>query len=156
MAWCLFYILKYYSGTLSDEIAEEVINSGDAIAITTLYLFSEHQQKVVVFCQSIIQKSLFDIDQYWLLLYQVFFDKKIENPYKDLSKYYPLVNGNPDKARNLCNNDKKVFETLKSKGVSFISLKPLTLENHNKTNLIQKILTKISTRMVKKVEEIAA
>ena len=80
MVWCLFYIAKYYSAALSDEIAEEIINTGDVVAITTLYLFTSHQQKVVVFCNSILQLSLFDIDQYWLLLYQVFFDKKIENP----------------------------------------------------------------------------
>jgi hypothetical protein len=160
MVWCLFYIAKYYSATLSNEIAEKIINSGDVIAITTLYLFSEHQQKVVIFCQSIIQMSLFDIDQYWLLLYQVFFDKKIENPYKDLNKYLPLVKGKTeqikeDKARNLCNHDQKAFDVLRSKGVSFISLKQLVPEKHKKPNLIKKIMAKLSTKVVKKVEETA-
>ncbi len=160
MVWCLFYIAKYYSATLSNEIAEKIINSGDVIAITTLYLFSAHQQKVVVFCQSIIQMNLFDIDQYWLLLYQVFLDKKIENPYKDLNKYLPLVNGRTeqireDKARNLCNHDQKAFDVLKNKGVSFISLKQLLPEKHKKPNLFKKLMAKLSTKVVKKVEETA-
>lgn len=160
MVWCLFYIAKYYSATLSDEIAEKIINTGDVIAITTLYLFTAHQQKVIVFCQSIIQMSLFDIDQYWLLLYQVFFDKKIENPYKDLSKYFPLAKGKTDqikedRAINLCNHDQKSFDILKSKGVSFISLKHLVPEKHKKPNLIRKLMAKLSTKVVKKVEESA-
>jgi hypothetical protein len=160
MVWCLFYIAKYYSATLNDEVAEKIINTGDVIAITTLYLFKIHQQKVVVFCESIIQMSLFDIDQYWLLLYQVFFDKKIENPYKDLNKYLPLAKGKTeqikkDKARNLCNHDQKSFDVLKSKRVSFISLGELVPEKHKKPNLIKKVMTKLSTRVVKNVEETA-
>jgi hypothetical protein len=133
MVWCLFYIAKYYSVTLSEEIAIKIINTGDVIAITTLYLFTVHQQKVVVFCQSILQMSLFDIDQYWLLLYQVFLNKQIANPYKNFDKYSHLVSGKTektreDKAKNLCNHDQKSFDILKSKGVSFISLAELVPE----------------------------
>jgi len=135
MVWCLFYIAKYYSEILSDDIAEKIINTCDVIAITTLYLFKAHQQKVIVFCQSVLQMSLFDIDQYWLLLYQVFLDKRIENPYKDLDKYLHLVTGGTeqvreDKARNICNHDQKSFDILKSKGVSFVSLRELVPEKH--------------------------
>jgi hypothetical protein len=160
MVWCLFYIAKYYSATLSDDIADKIINTGDVIAITTLYLFKNHQTKVVVFCQSILQMSLFDIDQYWLLLYQVYFDKKIDNPYKDLNKYLPLVNGKTeqikeDKAKNLCNHDKKAFDVLKIKGVTFISLNELVPEEHKKPNLIKKVMARLSTKVVKKVEETA-
>jgi len=160
MVWCLFYIAKYYLATLSDDIAEKIINTGDVIAITTLYLFKNHQTKVVVFCQSILQMSLFDIDQYWLLLYQVYFDKKIDNPYKDLNKYLPLVKGKTeqikeDKAKNLCNHDHKAFDVLKSKGVTFISLNELVPEKHKKPNLIKKVMARLSTKVVKKVEESA-
>lgn len=156
MVWCLFYIAKYYSAVLSDEMAEKVIETGDVIAITTLYLFTPHQQKVVVFCKRILQLSLFDIDQYWLLLYQVFFDEKIENPYKDLDKYLPLVKASDeqkrkDKARNLCNHDQKFFYVLRSKGVSFFSLVELVPENHKKPNFIKKIMAKLSTKAVAKV-----
>jgi hypothetical protein len=160
MVWCLFYIAKYYSATLSDDIAEKIINTGDVIAITTLYLFKNHQTKVVVFCRNILQMSLFDIDQYWLLLYQVYFDKKIDNPYKDLNKYLPLVKGKTekikeDKAKNLCNHDQKAFDVLKSKGVTFISLNELVPEKHKKPNLIKKVMARLSTKVVKKVEEAA-
>ncbi|SUI74118.1 antiviral reverse transcriptase Drt4 [Shewanella morhuae] len=160
MVWCLFYIAKYYSATLSDDIAEKIIRTGDVIAITTLYLFNNHQIKVVVFCQSILQMSLFDIDQYWLLLYQVYFDKKIDNPYKDLNKYLPLVKGvdyqaKKNKAINLCNHDQKSFDVLKSNGVTFISLKELVPEKHKKPNLIKNFFVKLSTKVVKKVEEVA-
>jgi N-glycosylase/DNA lyase len=104
--------------------------------------------------------SLFDIDQYWLLLYQVFLDKKIENPYKDLNKYLPLARGKTeqikeDKARNLRNHDQKSFDVLKSNGVSFISLKELVPEKYKKPNLIKKVMAKLSTKVAKKVEETA-
>ncbi|MBU2870359.1 antiviral reverse transcriptase Drt4 [Colwellia sp. E2M01] len=160
MVWCLFYIAKYYSATLNEEIAEKIIKTGDVIAITTLYLFTPHQQKVVVFCKSILQLSLFDIDQYWLLLYQVFFDKKIENPYKNLDKYLPLVKGKTtqkreEQARNLCNHDQKSFDVLKGKGVSFISLVELVPEKHKKPNFIKKVIAKLSTKVVEKFEQTA-
>ena len=155
MVWCLFYIAKYYTMTLSDSIAKDIIGTGDTIAITTLYLYKSHQNKVIEFCKSILQMSLFDIDQYWLLLYQVFFDEKIENPYKDFNKYLPVVKNKEPKARNFCNHDQKAFKVLKDKGVSFISLIELTPEKHKKPNLIKKIMTKISTKIVKKVEEAA-
>jgi hypothetical protein len=104
--------------------------------------------------------SLVDIDQYWLLLYQVYFDKKIDNPYKDLNKYLPLVKGKTekikeDKAKNLCNHDQKAFDVLKSKGVTFISLNELVPEKHKKPNLIKKVMARLSTKVVKKVEEAA-
>lgn len=158
MVWCLFYIAKYYSEKLSDEVAEKIISAGDSIAITTLYLFADHQQKVVDFCQDIIQLSLFDIDQYWLLLYQVFFDGKISNPYENLDKYLPLVNGAKEeskvtKAENFRNHDKKSFDVLKNKGVSFISLEEIVPEKHKKPSLIRRTLAKLSKKVVRKIEE---
>jgi hypothetical protein len=160
MVWCLFYIAKYYSARLSNDMADKIINTGDVIAITTLFLFTQHQQKVVVFCKRILQLSLFDIDQYWLLLYQVFLNEKIENPYKSLDKYLPLVKGSTeqkrqDKARNLCNHDQKSFDVLKSKGVSFISLVEIISEKHKKPNFIKKVMAKLSTKVVEKVEQTA-
>jgi hypothetical protein len=90
----------------------------------------------------------------------VYFDKKIDNPYKDLNKYLPLVKGKDeqakkDKAKNFCNHDQKSFDVLKSKGVTFISLNELVPEKHKKPNLIKKVFAKLSTKVVKKVEEVA-
>ncbi|MCX0450348.1 hypothetical protein, partial [Aeromonas veronii] len=59
------------------------------------------------------------------LLYQLYFDKRIENPYQSYEKYLDLVSGNTeqaikDKAVNLSNHDAKVFDTLKKNKVTFI------------------------------------
>ena len=84
------------------KIAKEVISSKDCIPILFLYLSEQHDKKVIDFCNSLDKSDLFLLDQYWLLLYQLFFDEKISNLYND-------------------DNDKgEVFNILKNARVSFI------------------------------------
>jgi len=97
MTWSLYYLNKY-SQSIRKEIAEKVIKSKDCISILFLYLSKQYDKEVIDFCDSLDKTDLFLLDQYWLLLYQLFFDEEIPNPYQD----------------------KKVFNTLKSNGVSFI------------------------------------
>jgi len=101
MTWSLYY-LNNFSQSIPKGIAENVIKSEDCIAILFLYLSKQYDNEIVAFCDGLDKSDLFLLDQYWLLLYQLFFDGKISNPYKD-------------------DNDKgEMFNTLKDEEVSFI------------------------------------
>jgi hypothetical protein len=101
MTWTLYYLNKF-SQHIPEDIAKEVISSKDCISILSLYLSKQHDTKAIDFCNSLNKSDFFLLDQYWLLLYQLFFDGKISNPYND-------------------DNDKgEVFNILKNEGVSFI------------------------------------
>lgn len=101
MTWTLYYLNKF-SQSIPQEIAKEVISSKDCISILFLYLSKQHDEKVMNFCNTLDKSDLFLLDQYWLLLYQLFFDGKISNPYND------------------DNDGGEVFNILKNEGVSFI------------------------------------
>ena len=101
MAWTLYYLNKYYQ-PIPEGIAKEILNSKDCIPILFLYLTNQHNKKVINFCNSLNKSDPFLLDQHWLLLYQLFFDEEISNPYKD----------DEDKGKS--------FEILKNEGVSFI------------------------------------
>lgn len=101
MTWTLYY-LNEFPQSIPQEIAKEVISSKDCIPILFLYLSKQHNKEVIDFCNSLDKSDFFLLDRYWLLLYQLFFDGKISNPYNN-------------------DNDKgKGFNILKNKGVSFI------------------------------------
>jgi len=101
MTWTLYYLNKF-SQHIPEETAKEVISSKDCIPILFLYSSKQHDEKVIAFCDSLNKSDYFLLDQYWLLLYQLFFDGKISNPY----------NGDNDKG--------EVFNILKNEGVNFI------------------------------------
>lgn len=82
MAWTLYYLNKF-SQSIPEKIAKEVISSKDCISISFLYLSKQHDKEVIDFCNSLDKSDLFLLDKYWLLLYQLFFDGKISNPYKN-------------------------------------------------------------------------
>ncbi|TOP27128.1 hypothetical protein CGH19_23150 [Vibrio parahaemolyticus] len=160
MVWCLFYIRKYYDSNVGSELAERIIDTQDCMAILTLYLYDSHKDKVEKFAKEVSARTLFDIDQYWILLYQLYFDNRIENPYKSHEKYLDLVNGKTeqlikDKATNLSNHDAKAFDTLKQNKVTFIELGSLKQEAKPRVTLFSRVMTKLSTKIVKKVEESA-
>lgn len=105
MVWTLYYLNKF-SQLIPQEVAKDVINSNDCISILFLYLSKQHDKEVIDFCNTLADKGeIFLLDQYWLLLYQLFFDEKISNPY------------------NYKNDKGKVFNILKKGGVSFIELR---------------------------------
>jgi len=105
MTWTLYYLNKF-SKSIPQEIAKNVISSNDCISILFLYLSKQHDKKAIDFCNTVVAKDdIFFLDQYWLLLYQLFFDGKISNPY----------NNYDDKGEG--------FNILKNNRVSFIELK---------------------------------
>jgi len=98
MTWPL-YFLNEHDLSVSVEAFGEVFKSKDCVALVCLYRFSVAQQHIVDFSNELLCKTDYEKDQYWLLLYELYRDDHIRNPYpRD-----------------------KVFETLKKHRVSFIS-----------------------------------
>lgn len=101
MAWSL-YILKKNDLELYENTAKKIIKSNDCIAICTLHSFGTYDHDIVIFANNIIEKSAYDKDEYWLLLYQLFIKNLIENPYQDDECFKKLkeheVNFMPDKS----------------------------------------------------------
>jgi len=101
ITWGLYYLNKL-SRAIPKETADKVIRSKDCIPILFLYLSEQYDKEVIDFCNNLDKSDFFILDQYWLLLYQLFFDGKISNPYKD-------------------DNDKgKMFNILRDNKVKFI------------------------------------
>jgi hypothetical protein len=100
MCWTLYYLNKY-KVKIKDELADRVIASKDCLALLLLYRSGHprHQKQVVAFAKSLDQTDPYDLDQYWLLLYQLFLDNCIGNPY----------------------SDEETFLVLKQEGVSFLA-----------------------------------
>lgn len=158
IVWCLYYIKKYYNSELPEAMAKEIIVTGDCLSITMLTLYQKHEVKVIDFAKEVMSKSLFEIDQYWILLYQLYFNKQIDNPYKEPEKYHNLAkksNGevNEDKAKNWSNHDAKSFDVLRKNKVTFMDLQTLSLPKRPKWSWIRSIVSRASRSLVKKVEE---
>lgn len=119
MTWVLYYLNKF-SQPIPEETAKKVIKSGDCIAILFLYLSNQHDEKIVTFCDKLDKSDLFFLDQYWLLLYQLFLDGKITNPYQDKKAYTNHLKSNNDTEENAMKREIQVFKTLKRNNVSFI------------------------------------
>ena len=85
MCWAL-YLLGRVRHELPDEIAKKLIDTDDALAILTLYWASDaHKQMVVDYAMTMDQGDSHQLDRYWVLLYQLFFDGRIKNPYRTRS-----------------------------------------------------------------------
>jgi hypothetical protein len=100
MAWTLYYINKF-SQQIPPNTAKAIIESGDCVAILMLYLSGQYDNEVIAFCNGLDNTEFFLLDQYWLLLYQLFYDGKIANPYTEQS-------------------DISAFDVLKVNGANFI------------------------------------
>lgn len=84
MAWSIYYLNKYKVG-LNKELIDEVMTSRDCVALVMLYLSgdSDNQTKVIDFAKTLNFDDLYQTDQYWLLLYELYREGKIMNPYRD-------------------------------------------------------------------------
>lgn len=111
MCWVMYYLLKIEC-TIDRADAIAIIETKDCVAIAMLYLFTDFEMEIVAFANSLDSTDLYLLDQYWLLLYQLFLDGKIANPYSE-------------------DRDKQVFEILKSNAVKFIDIsfsEPIPIE----------------------------
>jgi len=97
MCWALYYMQKF-GVAVNKTRAIKVIKTRDCLAITLIYDTGKYDLEALNFIKSINLTDLYEIDQYWILFYQLFYNNKIKNPYsKD-----------------------KTFDTLKTGGVSFL------------------------------------
>lgn len=120
MTWTLYYLNKY-SQHIPSNLAENVVESADCVPILTLYLSGEYDSKVVHFANNLDSTDLYQLDQYWLLLYQLFYDGKINHPYADKNAYdRKHLKSNKDSSKDARNREIQVFQALKAKDVTFI------------------------------------
>jgi hypothetical protein len=103
VSWGLF-LAKKYGVPVWQCCYNKIIESQDCIPILLMYLTGqqEHRDKVVSYAKGLDRKDLYCLDQHWLLLYQLFKDETISNPYES---------GPP--------NDTS-FSIMKSNGVDFV------------------------------------
>ena len=108
ISWILYYSIKY-GVPIRDHIACRIVESQDCIPLLLLSQsgYQNHLDKVVNFANELSGEDLYRLDQYWLLLYELVFHQRIDNPYRT-------------KASKTTS-----FEILKSEGVSFT--RPATL-----------------------------
>lgn len=59
----------------------------------------DYFEDILSFTEKISKDDLYELDQYWMLLYQLFFDGWIDNPYP---------------------SDDRTFEILRHQGVTFV------------------------------------
>ncbi len=131
VSWIL-YLCLIYNHTISVETASHIIDTNDCVSITLLYLSSQHNEIVEEYANKIISnysnlEPAYELDKNWLLLYQLFLEDRISNPYS--------VN---DVAAN------KTFEILKKNKVSFIkNIKKTTNSRDLKSSVIKPYSTEI-------------
>ncbi|MDP5137923.1 RNA-directed DNA polymerase, partial [Rheinheimera baltica] len=83
MAWSLYHLGRF-DVPIELQLAETVLNTTDPLAISALYWgYQQFRPQVIAYCQSLDTNDLYELDKHWLLLYQVFLDGGITNPYQD-------------------------------------------------------------------------
>lgn len=99
MVWPLYYIKKH-DLSVSVEAYAETLKSKDCMGLLSLYATGQLTAHIVDFAYNLMCATDYEKDQYWLLLYQLYFDGKVPNPYDD-----------------------KCFEVLKKEKVNFMPSK---------------------------------
>ena len=98
-SWALYYAISY-NVPIEKTAAERIIQTRDCVPILLLYLSNEPVcvQLVVNFVNQLAKGDPYELDSFWLLLYQLFKDGKIAAPYQNDS----------------------TFKVMKDNGVSFV------------------------------------
>ncbi len=99
LCWALFYLIRHRIA-IQNNLAQAVIDSRDCLAILLLSLSGDptHRTRVINFTNGLNAPDAYELDQYWLLLYELFFDDLIVSPY----------------------SNERAFEYLKTSGVRFL------------------------------------
>jgi hypothetical protein len=85
IVWILYFCLKF-DERISNELAENIIETADCLPILLLYKTGGYEHQIIDFATQIIadcshSEPFYGLDNQWLLLYQLFLDGKITNPY---------------------------------------------------------------------------
>lgn len=87
MCWALYYLKQLNREPGGNQITE-VINSKDCAAITMLCKFNSSMALVKEYALRIINDAtLYELDQNWLLLYELFLHDHIDDPYPNESTF---------------------------------------------------------------------
>ena len=112
MCW-LLYFANQYGVFVEDVCSSDIVDSGDCLPMLVLYLSDDpvHQYRVVRFVMRLVQNCVdpYELDQYWLLLYQLFFDSRISDPYSQIGSLKGALSS---------------FAILKNDGVTFVTPPP--------------------------------
>jgi len=94
VSWLLYYFNRF-AVRVPDSVASDIVCSRDCIPILMLYLSGDitHQSKVMSFARKIDKDDLYELDKNWLLLYQLFVENRLPNPYGDDRTFEILKNG---------------------------------------------------------------
>jgi hypothetical protein len=100
MCWSLYY-LNLYKVPIKTELAKSVLEARDCLSLLLLYKsgVKAYRDQVVSFTKKLDASDHYELDQYWILLYQLFLDGRIGNPYVD----------------------ENAFELLRDEGVTFLA-----------------------------------
>lgn len=96
-AWLLYYLRVFHS-KIPAHAARAIADWGDCMALTLLAEDPDHRKKAIRFANRLDRTDLYELDRYWPLLFQLFRQTLISNPYS---------------------ND-GTFDVLKTRGVSFV------------------------------------
>lgn len=103
VTWLLYYSAKY-NVPVTDRSACRIVESRDCIPMLLLSQSGDqsHENKVIEFANGLQRTDLYGLDQYWLLLYELFSHQKVDNPYQTK------------------NSKDTTFEIMYSEGVRFL------------------------------------
>ena len=109
ISWGLF-LAKKYGVSVRECCYNQIIKSQDCVPILLMYLTGEQEQRnaVVAYAESLDYKDLYGIDQHWLLLYQLFKEGAISDPYSYGS------------------SNETSFSIMRSNGINFVENLPTT------------------------------
>ncbi|MCP1636962.1 antiviral reverse transcriptase Drt4 [Kerstersia gyiorum] len=83
MSWGLYFLLKY-NGNVTKSAADAILKSEDCMALLLLSQFPEFKGVVIGFVkENLVECDSYRKDRNWVLLYELFFQGEIENPYDD-------------------------------------------------------------------------
>jgi hypothetical protein len=85
MVWIMHY-LNIHGMDVRADVASEILRTKDSLGLLLLYLSDNenHKTNVTQLASSIVDGGdNFEMDQHWLLMYQLYLDGQIRNPYPD-------------------------------------------------------------------------
>ncbi len=94
ISWPL-YILYKFGGELSDTAMQAILKSNDGVSMALLYHTAQDISQLIDFAKGIVDsEDLYLKDSQWLLLYELFKDGVIENPYPQEGKVFEILKDN--------------------------------------------------------------
>lgn len=81
MSWALYFLNKHKLD-ITIEAVQQVIEARDCMAISLLHIAGNFEEEVKIFVDSLDKGEPYELDRYWVLLYQRFLDGKEGNPYR--------------------------------------------------------------------------